>query len=496
MRYDYPAVPPVRPARRHPDLRGARGLARGPDGVHLLRRPAGRGQATTSPSSPSASASRSTSWASVPGASSSSRCRDAPRLRGGLRRPRARARPRALAQRGRLGRTRVPRPCEDREDHARGPSAPRGRCADLYVVGPEQPLVDGLADELRAPGRPVVGPGVDGARLEGSKAFMKDVLVAAGVPTARHGSFAEPGRGDRVPRRARRHRGREDRRPRRGQGRARHRRPRRRRGRRDRQALRRRVRGRRSSRRDRGGARGQRVLAARPRRRVERGAASRSRGTTSASATATPVRTPGGMGAVSPRRCRRRRAGRRRSWPRAIAPDARRARPARHRVPRRALRRDHGRPRGAEGARVQRAARRPRGRGRAPATRRRPFDLFFATATGTLTGARGSWTTRRSPWCSPHPATRARPRPGRRSTGWPTTGSWPSRRDGVVVFHGATRRADEGFVVVGRPGARRHRARADDRRGAGPRLRGRRPRSSSTGCQVRHDIAAGLEVPA
>jgi len=61
--------------------------------------------------------------------------------------------------------------------------------ADLYVVGPEQPLVDGLADELRAAGRLVVGPGRDGARLEGSKAFMKEVLASAGVPTARSGAF-------------------------------------------------------------------------------------------------------------------------------------------------------------------------------------------------------------------------------------------------------------------------------------------------------------------
>jgi phosphoribosylamine--glycine ligase len=62
--------------------------------------------------------------------------------------------------------------------------------ADLYVVGPEAPLVEGLADRLRAAGRPVFGPGADGARLEGSKAWMKEVLVAAGVPTARHRSFA------------------------------------------------------------------------------------------------------------------------------------------------------------------------------------------------------------------------------------------------------------------------------------------------------------------
>ena len=63
--------------------------------------------------------------------------------------------------------------------------------ADLYVIGPEAPLVDGLADRLRAAGRLVFGPGADGARLEGSKAWMKDVLVEAGVPTAAHGSFTE-----------------------------------------------------------------------------------------------------------------------------------------------------------------------------------------------------------------------------------------------------------------------------------------------------------------
>jgi phosphoribosylamine--glycine ligase len=62
---------------------------------------------------------------------------------------------------------------------------------DLVVVGPEAPLVDGLADRLRARGIAVFGPGADGARLEGSKAWMKEVLVAAGVPTARHGTFTE-----------------------------------------------------------------------------------------------------------------------------------------------------------------------------------------------------------------------------------------------------------------------------------------------------------------
>ena len=60
---------------------------------------------------------------------------------------------------------------------------------DLVVVGPETPLVDGHADRLRANDTLVFGPGADGARLEGSKAWMKDLLVAAGVPTARHGTF-------------------------------------------------------------------------------------------------------------------------------------------------------------------------------------------------------------------------------------------------------------------------------------------------------------------
>jgi len=63
--------------------------------------------------------------------------------------------------------------------------------ADLFVIGPEAPLVAGLADRLRAAGRLVFGPGADGARLEGSKAWMKDVLVDAGVPTAAHGTFTD-----------------------------------------------------------------------------------------------------------------------------------------------------------------------------------------------------------------------------------------------------------------------------------------------------------------
>ncbi len=61
--------------------------------------------------------------------------------------------------------------------------------AELFVIGPEQPLVDGLADRLRAQGKVVFGPGADGAQLEGSKAWMKDLLVEAGVATAAHKTF-------------------------------------------------------------------------------------------------------------------------------------------------------------------------------------------------------------------------------------------------------------------------------------------------------------------
>ncbi|MCF4139157.1 phosphoribosylamine--glycine ligase [Streptomyces sp. Tue 6430] len=57
--------------------------------------------------------------------------------------------------------------------------------AQLVIVGPEAPLVAGVADAVRAAGIPVFGPSKEAARLEGSKAFAKDVMAAAGVPTAR-----------------------------------------------------------------------------------------------------------------------------------------------------------------------------------------------------------------------------------------------------------------------------------------------------------------------
>ncbi|MFF5450886.1 phosphoribosylamine--glycine ligase [Streptomyces sp. NPDC012950] len=57
--------------------------------------------------------------------------------------------------------------------------------AGLVVVGPEAPLVAGVADAVRAVGIPVFGPSREAAELEGSKAFAKDVMAGAGVPTAR-----------------------------------------------------------------------------------------------------------------------------------------------------------------------------------------------------------------------------------------------------------------------------------------------------------------------
>jgi phosphoribosylamine--glycine ligase len=56
--------------------------------------------------------------------------------------------------------------------------------ADLVIVGPEAPLVAGVADAVRARGIPTFGPTAEAARLEGSKAFAKEIMAAAGVPTA------------------------------------------------------------------------------------------------------------------------------------------------------------------------------------------------------------------------------------------------------------------------------------------------------------------------
>jgi phosphoribosylamine--glycine ligase len=80
------------------------------------------------------------------------------------------------------------------DDHGALVALARDRGVDLAVVGPEAPLVDGLADALRAAGVRCFGPSRAAARLEGSKAFAKEVMAAAGVATARHrtvGTVAE-----------------------------------------------------------------------------------------------------------------------------------------------------------------------------------------------------------------------------------------------------------------------------------------------------------------
>jgi phosphoribosylamine--glycine ligase len=62
---------------------------------------------------------------------------------------------------------------------------------DLTVVGPEVPLARGLADRLRAEGRAVFGPSAAAAQIEASKAFAKDVMAAAGIPTATSRTFQQ-----------------------------------------------------------------------------------------------------------------------------------------------------------------------------------------------------------------------------------------------------------------------------------------------------------------
>ncbi len=67
----------------------------------------------------------------------------------------------------------------------------RENAVDLVVVGPEVPLVAGLADRLVRGGVPVFGPTAAAAEIEGSKAFAKDIMVSAGIPTAAYAAFTE-----------------------------------------------------------------------------------------------------------------------------------------------------------------------------------------------------------------------------------------------------------------------------------------------------------------
>ena len=72
----------------------------------------------------------------------------------------------------------------DVTDHEAVIACVREKGVGLVVIGPEAPLVDGLADSLRAFGTPVFGPSASAARLEGSKGFTKDLCMRAGIPTA------------------------------------------------------------------------------------------------------------------------------------------------------------------------------------------------------------------------------------------------------------------------------------------------------------------------
>ena len=67
----------------------------------------------------------------------------------------------------------------------------REHAIGLVVVGPEAPLVAGVADALRAAGVPVLGPSAAAAQLEASKGFTKDLCAAHGIPTARFRRFAD-----------------------------------------------------------------------------------------------------------------------------------------------------------------------------------------------------------------------------------------------------------------------------------------------------------------
>ncbi len=84
--------------------------------------------------------------------------------------------------------TLVPLRADDAEGLARWA---RGEGIDLVVVGPEAPLVGGLVDRLARHGIPAFGPTAAAAEIEGSKAFAKDVMRAAGIPTAAHGAFGD-----------------------------------------------------------------------------------------------------------------------------------------------------------------------------------------------------------------------------------------------------------------------------------------------------------------
>ncbi len=79
----------------------------------------------------------------------------------------------------------------DAEDPAAVADFARETGCGLVVIGPEAPLVVGVADAVRTVGIPCFGPGAEGAQVEGSKKFSKELMERAGVPTAAYASFTD-----------------------------------------------------------------------------------------------------------------------------------------------------------------------------------------------------------------------------------------------------------------------------------------------------------------
>lgn len=79
--------------------------------------------------------------------------------------------------------------CLEVADHAAVVAFCQANKVDLVMIGPEAPLVDGLADSLRAARIRIVGPGAAAAQLEGSKGFTKDLCARFAIPTAAYGRF-------------------------------------------------------------------------------------------------------------------------------------------------------------------------------------------------------------------------------------------------------------------------------------------------------------------
>ncbi|MBI5232607.1 MAG: phosphoribosylamine--glycine ligase [Coriobacteriales bacterium] len=79
----------------------------------------------------------------------------------------------------------------DAEDPAVVAAWATANAIDLVVIGPEAPLVAGVADAVRAAGIPAFGPGADGARMEGSKSFAHDLMQRHSIPDAKTGTFTD-----------------------------------------------------------------------------------------------------------------------------------------------------------------------------------------------------------------------------------------------------------------------------------------------------------------